>query len=147
VEDEEEVEEEQSSQKKATTTKGKPAGKQVGRPSKYDLLVAELEASKVAREEDRLARVELEKKLQELQGQNSQAQSVTTVASTPALAVAMTPASNISASSGHGSHGSASIVQVRYCKLKELAEDISASAENAKLKLDNMLMRKAMNGE
>ena len=109
--------------------------------------MAELEEAKAAREEDRLARVKLEKQLQELKAQKSQSQRMTAVASTPVIAVAETPGTHASASS-YGSRGSASSsVQARYFELKELAEDLATAEENARLKKDNLLMRKAICGE
>lgn len=131
--EEEDEEEEASPIKKAT--------KKSGRPSKIDLLMAELEEAKAAREQDRLARVALEKQLQELQSRpvTQAAKSVATF-TTPAPAPATQQVYAASVSSGSG------VVTQRYMELRDMHEELSLADELARVKKDNMLMRKAMNG-
>lgn len=145
--EEEEEEDEESPRKKATKQgKGKPPAVKEARQSyQHDSLVAELEATKAAAEEDRLARVALEKQVKDLMRQMSQSKPVTAAASAHALEVA--EFKEVKKAAGRRRVSGGSSVKARYFSLKRISDTLESADESARLKKDNILMKMAMYDE
>lgn len=103
----------------------------------------ELKLEREAREEDRRVRLELEKKVARLEKDKASSKSSSTAAETKEENSCCASSDNASScrESGRGS------VKARYHELKDIADEIATVDELARLKKDNLLMKKAMNWE
>jgi hypothetical protein len=159
-EEDEEGEEEEEEEKKKDSPKRPPkhAG---GRPSNREAaLTKELEGERAEREKDRLARIALEKRVEQLMAkmdQNTQDRNVLVFSgssgssvTTPQVTSNGSSSSNSSSCSSTSSASNGSISSqnsLRYMQLRELTEEMANVDELARVKKENMLMRKAMWGD
>ena len=103
--------------------------------------MAELKESKAAREEDRRVRQELEKKLARFErSKKSKSQALAADAETKEEDDDDDCSDGARSSRGSGNFS----VNDRYYEYMDLADDISMVLENAKLKKENLLRRRAM---
>ncbi len=124
----------------------KPSSKRLrtGLASKREIdFEKELKLEREAREEDRRVRLELEKKVARLEKDKASSKSSSTAAETKEENSCCASSDNASScrESGRGS------VKARYHELKDIADEIATVDELARLKKDNLLMKKAMNWE
>ena len=114
-----------------------------GQASKREIdFEKELKLEREAREEDRRVRLELEKKVARLEKGKASSKSSSTAAETKEEnSCASSDNASSSRESGRGS------VKARYHELKDIADEIATVDELARLKKDNLLMKKAMNWE
>jgi hypothetical protein len=156
-EEDEEGEEEEEEKKEPPKRPPRHAG---GRPSKREAaLTKELEGEREEREKDRLARIALEKKVEQLMAkmdQDTQDRNVLVFSGSSASSVT-TPevtsngsSSNSSSSSSTSSASNGSISSqnsLRYMQLREFSDEMANVDELARVKKENMLMRRAMWGD
>jgi hypothetical protein len=112
-------------------------------------LEKELKLAREAREEERRARKELEQKLARLQKKGkSSSKSSSSCAENKEEDSGSDSSRSDSATVSHRrvSGSGCSSVKARYHQLKEMAEEMATVDENARLKKDNLLMKRAMNG-
>lgn len=113
-----------------------------GQPSKREIkLERELKLVREEREKDRLARQELEKKIASLQKGKASSKSSSSAAETKGEDSSASNGNSTCRVNGGGS------VKARYHQLKDVADEMATVDELARLKKENLLMKRAMDEE